>query len=66
MTREEWLQRYIGAYEALCGDDAEAEEAALCYEGVSIDTEADGPVESATRDYFENTSNESSNLEAAD
>lgn len=48
MTREEWLQRFVGAYQAFteCSEE-EAAEAATAFEGEEIDLENDCPVESA-------------------
>lgn len=48
MTREMWVQYFVGAYAAFadCGLD-EALEAAQGLEGVEIDTENDDPIESA-------------------
>jgi hypothetical protein len=48
LTRDQWLQRFVGAYQALLEcDETEAEEAVQAFDGEEIDLENDCPVETA-------------------
>ena len=54
MTREQWLERFKGAYQELsdCTDE-EADEAAAEFDGVIINPETDCAIESARQAWAE-------------